>query len=169
MLSRRSRLKRAHRMEQYVEGICWCRWVARGFSCVPEARVQIPTELEGEKRSELARGTEREGGENRKPTGAEFASSKATSDYFIWLAARRVAFHSYKSTRKYILLSPFTLLFNSSSPHRHLSLCFSSFFISCLSFFRDFSFDLFLPFSTLSLSVSFEIVSNNKRSVIYRS
>lgn len=83
MLSRRSRLKRAHRMEQYVEGICRCRWVARGFSRVPEARVQIPTELEGEKRSELWRGTEREGGENRKPTGAEFASSKATSDYFI--------------------------------------------------------------------------------------
>jgi len=69
--------------------------------------------------SQLQSNDRREVG-NRKPTGAEFASGKATSDYFIWLAARRAVFCPYmdEPTR----ISP---CYSFPSPHPHLISYFS--------------------------------------------
>lgn len=57
---------------------------------------------------------------NRKPTGAEFASGKATSDYFIWLAARRAVFCPYMDEPTRI-----SLCYSLLSPRPHLISYFS--------------------------------------------
>lgn len=68
-----------------LEGIC--RWrdfrVSRKLVCTDSSRVrgrEAQRAVDEEGRGGRGGGSK---GENRKPTGAEFASGKATSDYFI--------------------------------------------------------------------------------------
>jgi len=55
-----------------------CVSAAGPLPCIPETRAETPLTVAERQREE-----KQEENGNRKPTGAKFASGKATSDYFI--------------------------------------------------------------------------------------
>lgn len=102
------------------------QWTTTGpLPCVPETRTE--TQLTVAERQQEEEGEDG----NRKPTGVKFASGKATSDYFIWLAARRAAFCPYMDEPTRIVLcfsfpslSPCLIFFLLLPSHSLLSFYF---------------------------------------------
>lgn len=88
---RRLKKKKKKKRSGTIYNVRWREYVGGGIFVCPGSSCTDSSRVRGR---EAQRTMDERGREKRKPTGAEFASGKATSDYFIWLAARRLAFHS---------------------------------------------------------------------------